>query len=60
MFLFHSLSAATSLSIVILVLLFVVIIRISYIVITASDLVMLGRLVGVSMVDLLLEDEVIV
>ena len=41
-------------------LLLVVMIRISYIVITASDLVTLGRLVGVSMVDLLLEDEVVV
>ena len=35
-------------------------IKISYIVITASDLVTLGKLAGVSMVDLLLEDEVVV
>ncbi|GFY87120.1 disproportionating enzyme [Actinidia rufa] len=57
---FHSLSVTVSLPNVILVLLLVVMIRISYIVITASDLVTLGRLVGVSMVDLLLEDEVVV
>ena len=55
---FHSLSVAASLPIVILVLLLVVII--SYIVITVSDLVTLGRLARVSMVDLLVEDEVVV
>ena len=44
----------------ILVLLLVVMIRISYIVITTSDLVMLGKLAGVSMVYPLLEDEVVV
>ena len=53
-------SIAVNLPIVILVFLLVVMIRISYIVITASDLITLGRLVGVSMVDLLLEDEVVV
>ena len=57
---FYILSIAISLPIVILVLLLVVMIRISYIVITVSDLVTLGRLVGVSMVDLLLEDKVVV
>ena len=35
-------------------------IGINYIIITASDLITLGRLVGISMVDLLLEDEVVV
>ena len=53
-------SIATSLPIVILVILLVEMIRISYIVITASNLITLERLVGVSMVDLLLKDEVLV
>ncbi|GFS41422.1 ARM repeat superfamily protein [Actinidia rufa] len=54
------LSVATSLPIVILVLLFVVMIKISYIVITASDLVTFGKLAGVAMVDCLLKDKVAV
>ena len=54
---FKSMSAATNLPIVILVLLLVVVIRISYIVIIASDLDTLGKLAGVSMIDRLLEDE---
>ena len=60
MFLFPSLSVIVSLIIVILVLLLVVIISMSYIVNIARDLITLGRLDGVSMVDLLLEDEVVV
>ncbi|GFY95247.1 hypothetical protein Acr_10g0006320 [Actinidia rufa] len=60
LFLFHSPSVAASLPIVILVLMLVVMIKISYIVITFSDLVTLGRPAGVYMVDLLLEDEVVV
>ena len=42
------------------VILLVMRIMINYSVITASDLVTLGRLASVSMVDLLLEDEVVV
>ena len=59
MFLFHTLSVAISLPIVILVLLLVLMIKISYIMITASELITLGRLASISMVDLL-EDEVVV
>ena len=43
-----------------LALLLVVMIRISYIVATANDLVTLEKLVGIIMVDCLLEDEVVI